>query len=79
MVCNICEICGNQEYDNFFKSLTKEFDAPIEKIHFTAEGEIQFRSILFIPKKAPSDLYDKLQVSYPSFALLGLLDEFYAF
>merc|ERR1712205_110654 len=39
----------------------KEFDDPLEKIHFTAEGEIQFRSILFIPKKAPSDLFDKLQ------------------
>ncbi len=51
----------DEEYDNFFKSLTKEFDGPLEKIHFTAEGEIQFRSILFIPKKAPSDLYDKLQ------------------
>jgi len=51
----------DEEYDNFFKSLTKEFDSPLDKIHFTAEGEIQFRSILFIPKKAPSDLYDKLQ------------------
>jgi heat shock protein beta len=51
----------DEEYDNFFKSLTKEFDGPLDKIHFTAEGEIQFRSILFIPKKAPSDLYDKLQ------------------
>merc|ERR1719478_1765507 len=51
----------DDEYNNFFKSLTKEFDDPLEKIHFTAEGEIQFRSILFIPKKAPSDLFDKLQ------------------
>jgi len=51
----------DEEYDNFFKSLTKEFESPLEKIHFTAEGEIQFRSILFVPKKAPSDLYDKLQ------------------
>lgn len=50
-----------EEYDNFFKSLTKELDGPLEKIHFTAEGEIQFRSILFIPKKASSDMYDKLQ------------------
>jgi heat shock protein beta len=52
---------ADEEYDNFFKSLTKEFDSPLEKIHFTAEGEIQFRSILFVPRKAPSDLYDKLQ------------------
>eukprot|EP00961_Rhodomonas_salina_P080235 1079276-Rhodomonas_salina.1 len=51
----------DEEYNNFFKSLTKEFDDPLEKIHFTAEGEIQFRSILFVPKKAPSDLFDKLQ------------------
>eukprot|EP00960_Hanusia_phi_P062944 765308-Hanusia_phi.AAC.9 len=51
----------DEEYNNFFKSLTKEFDDPLDKIHFTAEGEIQFRSILFIPKKAPSDLFDKLQ------------------
>merc|ERR1711966_117171 len=51
----------DDEYNNFFKSLTKEFDDPLEKIPFTAEGEIQFRSILFIPKKAPSDLFDKLQ------------------
>jgi heat shock protein beta len=51
----------DDEYNNFFKSLTKEFDDPLEKIHFTAEGEIQFRSILFVPKKAPSDLFDKLQ------------------
>jgi len=53
--------CTDEEYSNFFKSLTKEFDDPLEKIHFTAEGEIQFRSILFVPKKAPSDLFDKLQ------------------
>ena len=52
---------SNEDYDNFFKALTKEFDGPLEKIHFSAEGEIQFRSILFIPKKAPSDMYDKLQ------------------
>jgi len=51
----------DEEYNNFFKSLTKEFDDPLEKIHFTAEGEIQFRSILFVPKKAPADLFDKLQ------------------
>ena len=33
----------DDEYANFFKSLSKDFDAPLDKIHFTAEGEIQFR------------------------------------
>ena len=49
------------EYDAFFKALTKESEGPLDKIHFTAEGEIQFRAILFIPRKPPSDMYDKLQ------------------
>jgi len=48
------------EYSEFFKTLSKdESSAPLEKIHFTAEGEITFRSILYVPSKAPSGLYDK--------------------
>ena len=39
------------EYNDFFKTLTKDETAPLQKIHFTAEGEITFRSILYVPKK----------------------------
>jgi heat shock protein beta len=49
----------DEEYDAFFKTLTKDETEPLEKIHFTAEGEITFRSILYVPKKAPAGLYDK--------------------
>ena len=31
-----------------------------QHLHFSAEGEIAFKSILYIPKQAPSDLYDKV-------------------
>lgn len=47
-----------QEYDKFYKALTKESDDPLAYIHFTAEGEVEFKSILFIPKKAPSDMFE---------------------
>ena len=50
---------SDEEYAQFFKVLTKEETAPLQKIHFTAEGEITFRSILYVPSKAPAGLYDK--------------------
>lgn len=46
------------EYEKFYKALTKETDDPLTYIHFTAEGEVEFKSILFIPKKAPSDMFE---------------------
>lgn len=47
-----------QEYNNFFKSLTKDNENPTTYIHFTAEGEVEFKSILFVPAKPPSEQYD---------------------
>jgi len=50
---------SEEEYTDFYKNLSKDTEAPLTKIHFTAEGEIQFKSILYIPSKAESGLYDK--------------------
>jgi heat shock protein beta len=49
----------DEEYNSFYKSLSKSSDDPLTKIHFSAEGEISFRAILYIPSKADSNLYDK--------------------
>merc|ERR1712021_204340 len=38
--------------------ISKETDGPLTKMHFSAEGEIEFKSILFLPKKAPHDLME---------------------
>merc|ERR1712023_448294 len=46
------------EYESFYNTISKETDGPLSKMHFSAEGEIEFKSILFIPKKAPYDLME---------------------
>lgn len=45
------------EYNAFYKSFTKESEPPMAFSHFTAEGEVTFKSILYIPKAAPFDLF----------------------
>ena len=47
-----------QEYNNFYKALTKDNENPHTYIHFTAEGEVEFKSILFVPAKPPSEQFD---------------------
>nr|XP_056703677.1 endoplasmin [Euleptes europaea] len=47
------------EYKAFYKSFSKEPDDPMSYIHFTAEGEVTFKSILFVPTTAPRGLFDE--------------------
>merc|ERR1712178_53931 len=51
-----------EEYNQFFQSLSGKKDSsddtPLSWIHFRAEGEIEFKSILYVPKSAPYDMYD---------------------
>merc|ERR1712070_924708 len=42
----------------FYKSISKDFSDPSTWIHFRAEGEVEFKSILYIPSEAPHDMYD---------------------
>jgi len=49
----------DEEYNSFYEALTKDTNGPLAKIHFKAEGEISFKSILYIPKTAEHGLYDK--------------------
>merc|ERR1712110_1010332 len=48
----------DEEYNKFYQSISPDSsDEPAAKTHFSAEGEIGFKAMLFIPKKAPRDLY----------------------
>nr|2O1W_A Chain A, Endoplasmin [Canis lupus familiaris]2O1W_B Chain B, Endoplasmin [Canis lupus familiaris]2O1W_C Chain C, Endoplasmin [Canis lupus familiaris]2O1W_D Chain D, Endoplasmin [Canis lupus familiaris]2O1W_E Chain E, Endoplasmin [Canis lupus familiaris] len=49
----------DDEYKAFYKSFSKESDDPMAYIHFTAEGEVTFKSILFVPTSAPRGLFDE--------------------
>ena len=49
----------DSEYQSFYKALSKDSTDPATWIHFKAEGEVEFKSILYIPTAAPHDLYDQ--------------------
>ena len=48
---------SDDEYNEFYKSFSKDSEEPMAKSHFTAEGEVTFKSILFVPKSAPIDMF----------------------
>merc|ERR1719240_1814528 len=48
----------DDDYNRFYKTISKDSEGPLTKMHFAAEGEIEFRSILFVPPKAPHDLLE---------------------
>ena len=46
-----------EEYDEFYKHLTHDWEAPFETIPFSGEGAVEFKALLFLPKKATMDLF----------------------
>ncbi|XP_077600330.1 endoplasmin-like [Stigmatopora nigra] len=49
----------DDEYNAFYKTFSKDSENPLAHIHFTAEGEVTFKSILFVPTAAPRGLFDE--------------------
>jgi len=48
-----------KEYEEFYKSLTYDAEEPLACYHNRVEGKTEYTSLLYIPKKAPFDLYDR--------------------
>jgi HSP90 family molecular chaperone len=46
------------DYNNFYKALTKDYDDPMMYTHFSAEGEVEFKSVLFVPGRSPYNVFD---------------------
>lgn len=50
---------GDDEYKEFYKSVSHDFDDPMSWSHNKVEGKLEYTSLLYIPKRAPFDLYQR--------------------
>ena len=48
----------DEQYEELYRHLTHDFEAPLARAHFRAEGTVEFVGLLWLPKRAPFDLDD---------------------
>ncbi|WP_044407991.1 molecular chaperone HtpG [Thiomicrospira microaerophila] len=50
---------NDEDYNNFYQTISHDFEKPMSVMHNKVEGTLEYISLLYIPSKAPFDLYDR--------------------
>ena len=57
--CKKPEEVSDEEYSEFYKSITSDYTKPLAHKHFYAEGQIEFNCLLYIPERAPFNIFEQ--------------------
>jgi len=50
---------SDEEYEEFYKHVAHDFEAPLGWVHSRVEGKLEYTSLLYVPSRAPFDLWDR--------------------